>query len=77
MRVRIQKQEFPSKNEWLKAFSNSLYLHTIEKALDIMYRTLQTNANTLGFSLVRYQFDECMITLQNQYPYGWILEIKC
>lgn len=76
MRVRINSEEFPSKEIWLKSFSSSLYYKSIVSILNIMYQCLRTNANTIGFALVRYEFEECIIILQNQYPYGWVLDIN-
>lgn len=76
MKVRIKSDEFPTINAWLNMFSNSIYYKGIESVLSIMYNCLRINANTIGFSLVRYEFDECIIILQNQYPFGWVLEIN-
>lgn len=76
MRVQIKSVEFPPKQAWLKAFSNSVYYKTIINIFDVMYTCLKINANTIGFSLVRYQFDECQIVLHNQDPFGWVMEIK-
>lgn len=76
MKVRINSEEFPSKETWLKSFSSSLYYKGIVRILDIMYQCLRINANTIGFALVRYEFEECIIILQNQNPFGWVLEIN-
>lgn len=76
MRVRIKSEEFPPKDVWLKAFSNSLHYKVIINIFDVMYTCLRTNANTIGFALVRYEFDECQIVMQNQQPFGWVIDIK-
>lgn len=76
MKVRIKSEEFPSKNAWLNGFRNSIYYKGIENIFAIMYDCLRINANTIGFAMVRYEFEECIIILQNQYPYGWVLEIN-
>lgn len=76
MRVRIRTEEFPPKDVWLKAFSTSVYYETIVNIFDVMYTCLKTNANTIGFDLVRYNFEECQIILYNQQPFGWLIDIK-
>lgn len=76
MRVRVKSEEFPPKEVWLQAFSTSVYYKVFVNIFGVMYTCLKTNANTIGFALVRYEFDECTIILQNQYPFGWVLEIN-
>lgn len=75
MRVRIKSEKFPSKGQWLRLFSGSKYYCRIITILDVMYSCLKTNASTIGFALVHYQFEDCKIILHNQAPYGWVLEI--
>lgn len=73
MRVRIKSEAFPSKDQFLSALAGSIGCKTV---LDVLYNSMSLQFGIIGVSLVRYDFDECLVVIQKQYPCDWVLEIR-
>lgn len=73
MRMRFHQTEFPTREQILKYAKGSVIETKILIAVSLLYSTWYTIADTYGFDLVRFSYEELEIIIHKQSFNNWVL----
>lgn len=76
MRMRFRQESFPTREQILKYSEGSKHETTILVAITVLYSTLKIIGETIGFSLIRFQFENIEIILHKQSFNMWVLNFE-